>query len=73
MSSTPSSLAIPESPEELELKEKYRPFLNGPEIDSSDWVSQLELDPVFNLAKENQERTGERLKILVLYGSLRSR
>jgi len=48
----------------------YRPFLLPPDIRSTDWVSQLELDSVAALAATT---TQHRLRFLVLYGSLRKR
>ncbi|PGH27410.1 arsenical resistance protein ArsH [Polytolypa hystricis UAMH7299] len=36
-----------------------------------DWVQQLELTTAMDMAAEDMQKTGERLKILVLYGSLR--
>ena len=42
-------------------------------MSGSDWVSQLELSTALKLAESDFERTGERLKILVIYGSLRSK
>ncbi len=67
------SLAIRECDDEPGIREKYRPFLLGKEDDKADWVDDLELDTVIELAAENMQKTGERLKVLVLYGSLRQR
>ena len=46
--------------------------LDGKTIDS-DWVSELELDTAMEMATRDLERTGERLKVMVLFGSLRRR
>ena len=67
------SLAIPESEDDSEIRRKYRPFLLPPEIRDSDWVSKLELSTVLKLAEADLTATGERVRILVLYGSLRAR
>lgn len=68
------SLAIPQVSDDAEIRAKYRPFLLEPEIEASDWVSQLELDTTIDMAQDHLNKTnGERLKILMLYGSLRKR
>lgn len=66
-------LAISEAEDDPEIRAKYRPFLLDPEAESSDWISKLELETAFNIAEKNLAETGSRLKILVLYGSLRKR
>lgn len=69
-----SSLAIPPAEDDAEVRSKYRPFLQHPEVTNTDWISQLELDTVLKLASTEIHRTGhQRLRVLVLYGSLRSR
>ncbi|EFR04144.1 arsenic resistance protein ArsH [Nannizzia gypsea CBS 118893] len=66
------TLAIPSSEDDAELRLKYRPFLL--ESDSfPDWVSDLELSSVLDMAEKDLVATGSRLKVLVLYGSLRRR
>lgn len=67
------SLAFTEEDDDAAVREKYRPFVLDPEVTSSDWISKLELSTVAKLAETDLEATGERLKVLVLYGSLRSR
>jgi len=67
------SLAIRECDDEPGIRERYRPFLLDKEDDKADWIDDLELDTVTTMAAENMQRTGERLKVLVLYGSLRQR
>lgn len=69
----PSTLAIPAHEDDAEVRAKYRPFLLENEGEPSDWVSQLELDVALQMARRNLEETGSRLKVLVLYGSLRKR
>lgn len=52
---------------------KYRPFLLDDSISENDWVSKLELATVTEMAQRDIAINGQRLKVLVLYGSLRSR
>ncbi|KAL5043517.1 hypothetical protein BDW71DRAFT_216252 [Aspergillus fruticulosus] len=66
----PRSLALPESEDDFDVRQKYRPFLLN---DDSDWVSKLELTTVLDLAEKDLRQTNSRLKVLVLYGSLRRR
>ncbi|KAL2835569.1 arsenate resistance ArsH [Aspergillus pseudoustus] len=69
---SPRTLAIPSSEDDAELRLKYRPFLL--ESDSfPDWVDGLELTSVLNMAETDLVATKSRLKVLVLYGSLRRR
>lgn len=68
------TLAIPESEDDAEIRSKYRPFLTSPEVANSDWISQSELSTVMKMSEADLAKTGgNRLKILVLYGSLRER
>ncbi|KAK8140610.1 hypothetical protein G3M48_003389, partial [Beauveria asiatica] len=58
--------------DEHDIREKYRPFLRHfPKSDGPDWIQDLELDTVTEMARANLAHTGSRLKVLVLYGSLR--
>ena len=66
-------LAISAAEDGPEIREKYRPFLLDPEVEATDWISQLELDTAISIAQADIEKTGSRLKVLVLYGSLRKR
>ena len=68
-----NSLAIEERDDDPAIRERYRPFLLENKDNKADWVDDLELDTVTAMAAEDMQRTGERLKVLVLYGSLRSR
>lgn len=52
---------------------KYRPFLLDDAISENDWVSKLELATVTEMAQRDIAINGQRLRVLVLYGSLRSR
>jgi hypothetical protein len=65
-------LAISEAEDDPDIRAKYRPFLLDPEIEAKDWISQLELESVIGMS-ERQTASDSRLKILVLYGSLRKR
>jgi hypothetical protein len=67
------SLALSEEEDDHAIREKYRPFILDPHITSGDWISKLELSTVVKLAEEDLHKNGERLKVLVLYGSLRER
>lgn len=66
-------LAITEAQDDIDIRTKYRPFLLDPETEATDWISQLELDSVVTQVEENLAKTSSRLKVLVLYGSLRQR
>lgn len=66
-------LALSEAEDDEKIRKTYRPFLLSPEITSKDWISRLELSTVVKLAEEDIQKHGERLKVLVLYGSLRKR
>ena len=68
-----SSLAISESEDDRQIRESYRPFLRNARTSSQDWVDALELSTVMKMAEQDLENTGERLKVLVLFGSLRKR
>lgn len=67
------SLAIPVDEDDPDVRTKYRPFLLDPVVAEDDWVAKLELATVTEMAHRDLIKTGERLKILVLYGSLRQR
>jgi arsenic resistance protein ArsH len=68
------TLAISSSEDTPEIRDTYRPFLVNDEVASSDWISKLELGTVMKLMVEDLKRTGgDRLKVLVLVGSLRRR
>ena len=67
-------LAIAEADDEPEIRTKYRPFLLPPTVSQNDWVAQLELSGVEALVRESTSMaSADRLRVLVLYGSLRSR
>lgn len=65
------SLAIPRNEDDAEIRQKYRPFLLDDAAE--DWVSALELTTAMDLAAQELQKSNNRLKVLVLYGSLRRR
>ena len=67
------SLSIRGCDDDPGIRERYRPFLLDKEGNKADWVDDLELGTVTTMAAENMQRTGDRLKVLVLFGSLRQR
>jgi arsenic resistance protein ArsH len=67
------SLAIPAEEDDSETRDNYRPFLLDSAVAAEDWVSKLELASVTDMAHNDIVKTGQRLRVLVLYGSLRQR
>ena len=67
------SLAIPADEDEVNIRTNYRPFLLDPDVAEQDWIAKLELATVTEMAQRDLIKTGSRLKVLVLYGSLRQR
>merc|ERR1711939_55956 len=67
------SLAVPKEHDDGDVRAQYRPFLLTQDVADEDWISKLELSTAVRMASTEFERTGERLKILVLYGSMRGR
>lgn len=66
--------AIPASEDEPGVRETYRPFLLDSVHSEQDWVAQLELSTVLRMVETQILKTGgDRLKVLVLYGSMRKR
>ncbi|KAJ5731743.1 arsenic resistance protein ArsH [Penicillium malachiteum] len=65
------SLAISQSKDDAAIRQKYRPFILDDAAE--DWVSALELTTAMDLAAQELKRSNNRLKVLVLYGSLRRR
>ncbi|KAL2147930.1 hypothetical protein VTI28DRAFT_3408 [Corynascus sepedonium] len=56
------------------VRKRYRPFLLDDEISSSDWVMKLELATAAKMVETEILSQGkDRLRVLVLYGSLRDR
>lgn len=67
------TLAIPESEDDPSIRSTYRPFLLPDSIADSDWISRLELSTALKISEDDFSRTNSRLKVLLLYGSLRTR
>lgn len=68
------TLATPSSEDAEEIREAYRPFVLDDEISSNDWVAKLELSTAMRMVEQELKSTGgDRLKVLVLFGSMRSR
>jgi arsenical resistance protein ArsH len=67
------NLAILIEDDDPKLRSKYRPFLLDATITKDDWISEVELSTVTKMAEDDLTRTGERIKVLVLTGSLRKR
>ncbi|KAJ5622677.1 arsenic resistance protein ArsH [Penicillium herquei] len=65
------SLAIPQAEDDAKIRQKYRPFILDDAAE--DWVSTLELTTAMHLAAQELKSSSNRLKVLVLYGSLRRR
>ncbi len=56
------------------VRQRYRPFLLDDEVSSSDWITKLELATAAKMVETKILSQGkDRLRVLVLYGSLRSR
>jgi arsenic resistance protein ArsH len=68
------SLAIESSQDETHVRQSYRPFLLQDAKLDQDWVDQLELSTVLKMVDLQVLKSGgERLKVLVLHGSMRKR
>lgn len=69
-----SNLSISKSIDDAVIRDRYRPFLLDERVATSDWISKLELDVVEAMVRTDLgANDGQRLRVLVLYGSLRSR
>ncbi|KNG85336.1 arsenic resistance protein ArsH [Aspergillus nomiae NRRL 13137] len=66
------SLALSASEDDPVIRQKYRPFILD-NTTEGDWVSDLELTTALKIAENDLKNTNQRLKVLVLYGSLRKR
>jgi arsenic resistance protein ArsH len=67
------NLQITESQDDAAIRSKYRPFLLDERVAQSDWISKLELDSVEDMVQADLATNGDRLRVLVIYGSLRAR
>lgn len=69
-----TSLAIPPYEDEVLIRKTYRPFLLDDAHSDRDWVAGLELSTILKMVDLQVLGTGgDRLKVLVLYGSMRKR
>ncbi|OGE55975.1 hypothetical protein PENARI_c003G09614 [Penicillium arizonense] len=66
------SLELSLDEDDTSIRQKYRPFILSGDA-TKDWINNLELSTVLDMAEHNIRDTNERLKVLVLYGSLRRR
>jgi hypothetical protein len=67
-------LQTSEDQDDAAIRSKYRPFLLDERVAESDWISKLELDTVEEMVQADlNANNGQRLRVLVLYGSLRAR
>ncbi|KAH7120890.1 flavoprotein-like protein [Dendryphion nanum] len=68
------SFAVPPSQDDPEVRKNYRPFILDDAHSSNDWISQLELSTVLKMVDTQILKSGgERLRVLVLHGSMRKR
>lgn len=65
----PSTVARLSALEAPEIESRYRPYLTLKDEQEADWISQLELDTVTEMASSFPRK----VKLLILYGSLRER
>ncbi|KAM0351679.1 hypothetical protein ACHAPU_002689 [Fusarium lateritium] len=71
---TRQSFAISAENDDLDVRKRYRPFLLDETHEAVDWVAELELSTTLKLVESKIINLGQdRLRILVLYGSMRSR
>jgi arsenic resistance protein ArsH len=69
-----ASLALPAHQDDPAVRQAYRPFLLEAQHAESDWIARLELSTVLKMVDEEVVKKGaERIKVLVLYGSMRER
>ncbi|KAJ5353449.1 Arsenate resistance ArsH [Penicillium brevicompactum] len=66
------TLALRPGEDCADIRQKYRPFILD-DNSTEDWVNSLDLTTAADMAELNLRSTNERLKVLVLYGSLRKR
>lgn len=65
------TLALRPSEDSPDVRQKYRPFILSD--DAEDWVNNLDLTTAMDMAELDLRLTNKRLRVLVLYGSLRRR
>ena len=66
-------LPISELEDDPDIRTRYRPFLLDAAAEATDWISGLELETAVSMAEADLAKTKTRLRVLVLYGSLRKR
>ena len=65
---------IPAHEDDSSVRAGYRPFILGEDVSKTDWIASLELDAAMDMVQSQIFDAGrERLKILVLHGSMRER
>jgi arsenical resistance protein ArsH len=68
------SFAIHSCEDDPGVRKRYRPFLLNDDICDSDWVAKLELSTTLKMVEtEILSKKKDKLRVLVLYGSLRTR
>lgn len=68
------TMAIPKDEDDTSVRAKYHPFLLREAVAHNDWVARLELSTAMKVAEADmQQSCGDRLKVLMLFGSMRSR
>ncbi|KAK4101129.1 arsenate resistance ArsH [Parathielavia hyrcaniae] len=68
------SFAVTALDDDPAVRQRYRPFLLDDEISTSDWIAKLELATAAKMVETEILSQGkDRLRVLVLYGSLRTR
>lgn len=68
------SLALDSDQDDVEIRKQYRPFLFDGSLSTDDWISQLELSTVIKMVQsEILDKWLDRVRVLVLYGSLGGR
>jgi arsenic resistance protein ArsH len=68
------SLAIPPSEDDFDIRKAYRPFILEEEEARQDWIAQLELSTVLKMVDTQVLKPGDdRLRVVVLHGSMRQR
>ncbi|RMZ73299.1 arsenic resistance [Pyrenophora seminiperda CCB06] len=68
------SLAIPASEDDVDIRRKYRPFIVEAAEAKEDWIAELELSTALKMVDAQILKRGEdRLRVMVLHGSMRQR
>jgi arsenic resistance protein ArsH len=68
------TFAICAAEDDAQVRANYRPFILDETVSSTDWVAKLELSSVLRMVDQEIFAKGQdRLRVLVLYGSMRAR